>query len=159
MLTNFIFHRKSPADPLNGYELIYSLRVDDAIGMDCATNAGTGFVIVVKAFDSIADEQNDITRASPIIQVRDDHATIVQYFAMPHQMTAHLQRAGNGMYLLQTFHSDTGDVRQCPIYKWTETTFNEIDALPCINAMRVEAFILDHEIYIAFANHMDEFSK
>lgn len=155
----FLLVRKSSSDPLNNYELIFSLRADDATGMDCGTIGSVGFVIVVKTIDSNAKDPDDIRRASPIIQVKDEQATIVQYFAMPLQNTAHLQRAGNSMYLLQTFHSHISDDRQCPIYKWTETTFNEIDALPCTNAMRAEGFIIDHEVYVAFANHMDEFSE
>lgn len=127
--------------------------------MDCGTLAGMGFVIVVKTIDSRTEDPNDIENASPIIQIKDEQATVVQYFAMSQQNTAHFQRAGNGMYLLQTFHSDITNMRQCPIYKWSETTFNEIDSLPCTNAMRAEAFILDHEVYVAFANHMDEFSE
>lgn len=127
--------------------------------MDCATIGATGFVVVVRTIKKNAEDSNDIRRASPIIQVKDGQASIVQYFAMPQQNTAHLQRAGNHMYMLQTFHIDSTDNQLCPIYKWAETTFNEIDALPCTNAMRAEAFILDHEVYVAFANHMDEFSE
>lgn len=150
---------KPSSNPSDSYELIFSLRVDDATGMDCATIGATGFVVVVKTIEKNADDSNDIRRASPIIQVKNGQASIVQYFAMPQQNTAHLQRAGNHMYMLQTFHIDSTDKQLCPIYKWTETTFNEIDALPCTNAMRAEAFILDHEVYVAFANHMDEFSE
>lgn len=155
----YSFRHKPSSDPFNNYELIFSLRADDATGMDCGTLGVTGFVVVVKTIDYNADDPNDIRRASPVIQVKDGQATIVQYFAMPQQNTAHLQSGANGMYLLQTFHSNNSDARQCPIYKWTETTFNEIDALPCTNAMRAEAFIIDHEVYMTFANHMDEFSE
>lgn len=147
------------SDPLNNYELIFSLRADGATGMDCGAFGVTGFIVVVKTIDYNADDPNDIRQASPVIQVKDGQATIVQYFAMPQQNTAHLQRGGSGMYLLQTFHSNNSGAHQCPIYKWTETTFNEIDALPCTNAMRAEVFIIDHEVYLAFANHMDEFSE
>lgn len=133
--------------------------MDDATSMDCAAYGSTGFIIVVKTIDSNADDRNDIKQASPIIQVEDGQATIVQYFAMPQQNTARLRRGNNGMYMLQTFHSGSNVIRQCSIYKWSETTFNEIDSLPCTNAMRAEVFLIDHEIYVSFANHMDEFSE
>lgn len=139
----------------NNYQMIFELDVNDAISMDCGAIGGTGFVVVVKTTDGNADAAN----GSPIIQVTDQRAFVVQYFAMPRQNTVHLQRGGNNMYLLQTFHMGDNDGQRCPIYKWSDTTFNEIDALPCTNAMRAEAFIIDHEVYIAFANHMDEFSE
>lgn len=45
----------------------------------------------------------------------------------------------------------------CPIFKWSSNHFDLIDELPCTNAMKMEVFITDSDIYIALANFKDEF--
>lgn len=47
----------------------------------------------------------------------------------------------------------------CPIYKWSDDNhFDRIDELPCNNAMQIESFLIDSNIYVAIANYQNEFN-
>lgn len=55
---------------------------------------------------------------------------------------------------MQTFFTDQTDGPQiCPIYKWIEVTFNQLNGLPCSNAMHVEPFTVHSDVFVAVANY------
>lgn len=65
-------------------------------------------------------------------------------------------KLGNNLYLVQTFFTqETGPSQICPIYKWSEVTFNQLNGLPCSNAMHVEPFIVQSDVFVAVANYRD----
>lgn len=117
-----------------------------------------GYIAIVNSISS--DVYNDITEGSPIFELRDDHVIALQYFTMPQQHKIYLRKVGNDLFLFQTFLNNAMNTRQlCPILKWADSTFNQLDSLPCTNAMRIEPFLMENDIFIAVANNMDEFSK
>lgn len=44
-------------------------------------------------------------------------------------------------------------------FQWMDSTFNEVDYLPCTNAMQIESFMIGTQIFVAIANSMDENSE
>lgn len=115
-----------------------------------------GYIAVVNEVKS--EHYDDISEGSPIFQLKNNVVIPVQYFARPRQNRMHFLRHHNELLMWQTFRSGgTPDEKSyCPIMKWSESTFNEIDNIPCMNAMQVEPFTIDHQIYVAVANYMDE---
>lgn len=63
--------------------------------------------------------------------------------------------------MVQTFLNDNNQTANtnCLAYKWSGLNFDLIDELPCSNAMRIEAFIIESEVYLAIANNKDGHGK
>lgn len=117
-----------------------------------------GYIAVVNSISPLA--YNDINQGSPIFQLKNNQVTPVQFFAQPGQVRVQLLNVHNTMFMIQTFRSGANNEKSlCPILKWIDSTFNVFDYLPCMNAARIEPFIIDHHIYIAVANHMDQYRR
>lgn len=134
--------------------------MNNAVGMDCKTLAGSGYVAIV---NWLPPTLTDLSKGSLVYQLRNDQATPIQYFTLPRQSGVKLLKVGNDLYMIQTFQHNAADGRRsqqnCPIMKLTEGTFSLIDAVPCVNAMRAEPFIIETEIYLAIANRKDVASE
>lgn len=124
--------------------------------MDCASMGSDGFIAVVN--DIKSDQYDDISEGSPIFQLKNDQIIPIQYFVRPHQNRVQFVKYLDQLFLWQTFKNDrkSHGNSMCPIFRWFESTFDEFDHIPCTNAMQVEPFIIDHEVYVAVANYMDE---
>lgn len=152
---------RNPRNQLYGYDLIYEYKTNAARAMDCVSMGTEGFIAVVNDFRS--SKYSNIAEGSPVFKLKNDQIHPLQYFTLPYQSHVHLVKNHGMLFMLQTFDnfgtlaSDTRS--QCPILKWDDSTFNAVDKLPCLNAVRVEPFRVENDIYVAFANHMDEHGK
>lgn len=116
-----------------------------------------GYIAVIN--DLNTTHANNTTEGSPIFQLKDDRVVPVQYFTRPYQRRVHFFKYHSELLMWQTFQNDgqtSNETSYCPLMKWYESKFNEIDQIPCTNAMQIESFIIDHRIYVAVANYMDE---
>lgn len=113
-----------------------------------------GFIAVVNNIES--KHYDDISEGSPIFQLKDDQINPIQYFVRPRQNRAQFVKYQDQLLMWQTSRSEGNIKSVCPVLKWTETTFNEFDYIPCTNAMQVEPFIIDQNVYVAVANYMDQ---
>lgn len=152
----FTLQPSHPSNPLFDYVEIASYETRSAQSMDCVSMGTEGFIAVVNNIES--EHYDDISEGSPIFQLKNDQIVPIQYFVQPHQNRAQFVKHLDQLFLWQTFRSDkkTHQKMMCPILKWSESTFSEFDHLPCTNAMQVEPFIIDNQIYVAVANYMDE---
>lgn len=127
--------------------------------MDCVSMGTEGYIAVVNNIQS--GKYIDIGDGSPVFQLKNDQTIPMQYFAAPHQNRVQLLRVHNMLFMLQTFenHGAAQGNGKCPILKWADTTFDEFDRLPCMNALRIEPFLIENQVYVAIANHMDEYGK
>lgn len=67
------------------------------------------------------------------------------------------RKSGNDLYLVQTFINNELNANQdCPVYKWSGETFDNLGSLPCSNAMQVEPFVVHSDVFVAIANNRDE---
>lgn len=69
------------------------------------------------------------------------------------------RRNGNNLYFMQLFFNKPNKPNLCPIFKWSTNHFDLVDELPCRDAMKMELFDIESDIYIALANNKDEFGK
>ena len=115
-----------------------------------------GFISVVNAVES--DHYDDITKGSPIFQLKNDKMIPVQYFMHTKQRRIQFLKYKDVLFMWQTFRNigNESEKSHCPILKWVDSSFNEIDKIPCSNAMQLEPFLINNQIYIAVANYMDE---
>ncbi|XP_050098630.1 uncharacterized protein LOC126579251 [Anopheles aquasalis] len=125
---------------------------------DCISIAHLGFVAVVNYHDHELDVFKD---GSPVFQIHEDGRTeIVQTFGQPKQNTVHLWVHGKHIYLTHTYlNLDESLNTACPIYRWTGYYFDVIDHIPCQNAVHIEAFSIDQQMYVAVANQMSADKK
>lgn len=135
---------------------VFSYETRSAQTIDCISMGSEGYIAVVNEITH--DHFDDVSEGSPIFQLKNDEVIPVQYFVQPRQNRMHFLKYHHELLMWQTFQSGAqpNEKSRCPILKWTESTFNEIDHLPCMNAMRIEPFSIDHQIYVAVANYMDE---
>ena len=63
------------------------------------------------------------------------------------------------MYFMQLFFSNPNRPNLCPIFKWSSAHFDLVAELPCENAVRMELFVIESDLYIALANHKDKFGN
>lgn len=138
---------------------VFSYETRSAQNMDCKSMGSEGYIAVVNKLDTV--QTDDSTKRSPIFQLKDDKVVPVQYIVRPHQRRVHFFKYHNELLMWQSFQTNTdrktnGSTAYCPLMKWFETTFHEVDQIPCTNAMQIESFIIDHRIYVAVANYMDE---
>lgn len=118
-----------------------------------------GYIAVVNELNANHNNNNNETDGSPIFQLKDSKVVPVQYFMRPHQRRVHFFKYHSELLMWQSFQTHGKHVNEttyCPLMKWFETTFSEIDQIPCTNAMQIESFIIDKRIYVAVANYMDE---
>lgn len=114
-----------------------------------------GYVAVVNTIKT--DEYDDITEGSPIFELKNDQMSPIQYFFQPDQNRMQFIKHLDSLLMWQTFQDDDKPSKlSCPIFKYNEGSFMQIDQIPCLNAMEVEPFLLDNQIYVAVANYMDE---
>lgn len=126
--------------------------------MDCISMGNEGYVAIVNSINQM--HYNNIDEGSPVFQLKNDEMIPVQYFTKPRQTRVQLFNVHNILYMIQTFRSGTAQEKSiCPVLKWMDSTFNVFDYLPCNNAMRIEPFVIENQIYIAVANHMDQYRK
>ncbi|XP_052862925.1 uncharacterized protein LOC128269484 [Anopheles cruzii] len=122
---------------------------------DCISIAHLGFVAVVNYHDHELDVFED---GSPVFQVHEDGRTeIVQTFGQPNQNTVHLWIHAKYVYLTHTYinlDEDRQTAARCPVYRWTGYYFDVIDHIPCYNAVHIEAFSIDQQMFVAVANQM-----
>lgn len=144
----------NPNNPLNDYTEIVSFETRGAQSIDCVSMGMEGYIAVVN--DRRSEHYDDISEGSPIFQLKNDEMIPIQYFVRPHQNKIQFLKHHDQLLMWQTFRSAPNEKSYCPIFKWTEGTFMEIDHIPCTNAMRVEPFLIDQQIYVAVANYMDE---
>lgn len=114
-----------------------------------------GFVSVVNV---VKDNIEDITKGSPIFQLKNDELIPIQYFIHKQQRRIQFLRNKNELFMWQTFRNigKNSEQSHCPILKWIDGTFNEFDQIPCSNAMQMEPFLIGDQVYVAVANYMDE---
>lgn len=115
-----------------------------------------GYIAVVN--EIITDHYDDILEGSPVFQLKNDEIIPIQKFSRSRQNRVRFIKYHGLLLMLQTFCSgeNPNEKSHCPILKWTEsTTFIEVDHIPCINAIQVEPFLIDDQIYVAVANYMD----
>lgn len=145
-------------NPLFDYELIFKSETRSAQSMDCVSAGTEGFVAVVNDIASIG--YNDINDGSPVYQVKNNQVNAVQFFTQPGQVRVQLLSVHNSIFMIQMFRSSTSAAKNlCPILKWIDSTFNVFDHLPCTNAVQIEPFVIEHQIYVAVANHMDHYRR
>lgn len=116
-----------------------------------------GYIAVVNEMN--ANHYSNQTDGSPIFQLKDDKVVPVQYVVRPHQRRVHFFKYHSELLMWQSFRTHdklANETIYCPLMKWFDTTFNEIDQIPCTNAQQIESFIIDRRIYVAVANYMDE---
>lgn len=124
--------------------------------MDCVSTTTEGYISVVN--DIRTDNLDDITKGSPIFQLKNDKVIPIQYFKRPYQNRIQFLHFKNDLFMWQTFRNDgkSNEESTCPMFKWTDQTFNEIGSIPCTNAMKLEPFLIDDQVYVAVANYMDQ---
>lgn len=148
-------------NPLKDYDLIYEYKTNAARAMDCVSMGTEGYIAIVN--DLRSSKYSNIAEGSPVFQLKNDQIIPMQYFTKPYQSHVHLVKYHGMLFMMQTFDNSgtsASDTRsQCPILKWDGSTFNAVDKLPCLNAVRIEPFRVENHIYVAFANHMDEHGK
>lgn len=115
-----------------------------------------GYIAVVNDLNAT----NHGTEGSPIFQLKDDKIIPIQYFVRPHQHRVQFFKHNTELLMWQSYGTDGKPTNQtthsCPLMKLFDTTFSEIEKVPCTNAMQVEAFVIDRQLYVATANYMDE---
>lgn len=96
-----------------------------------------------------------------MFQIHENGRTeIVQTFGQPKQNTVHLWVHGKHIFLTHTYlNLDESLHTACPIYRWTGYYFDVIDHIPCQNAVHIEAFSIDQQMYVAVANQMSADKK
>lgn len=126
-----------------------------AQSIDCVSMGSEGFVAVV---NRVIDELDDITKGSPIFQLKNDELIPIQYFVQPQQRRIQFLRHENQLFMWQTFRNigNATENYHCPIFKWMDSTFSVIDQIPCSNAMQMKPFLIGDQVYVAVANYMDE---
>ncbi|XP_053679007.1 uncharacterized protein LOC128729376 [Anopheles nili] len=120
---------------------------------DCVSIAHLGFVAVVNYHDQ---ELNVFEEGSPVFQIHED-ATIemVQTFGQPNQNTVHLWVHGKHVFLMHTYiNLDESRPTVCPLYRWSGYYFDVVDQMPCHNAVHIEAFSIEQQLFVAVANQM-----
>lgn len=160
--SNFILIKSAnPRNPLNDYDLIFEYKTNAARAMDCVSMGTEGYIAVVN--DLKNSKYSNIADGSPVFQLRNDRIIPIQYFTTPYQSHVHFVKNHGMLFMVQAFDnfgalaSDTRS--KCPILRWDDSTFNAVDKLPCLNAVRIEPFKVENDIYVAVANHMDEHGK
>lgn len=116
-----------------------------------------GYIAVVNEITTI--HYDDVSEGSPVFQLKNDKIIPIQKFVRPRQNRVRFIKYHSLLLMLQTFHNGEkpNENSHCPILKWTEsTTFVEVEHIPCMNAIQIEPFLIDHQIYVAVANYMDE---
>lgn len=143
-------------NPLFDYIEIFTYATRSAQSIDCISMDTEGFVSVVN--DVRKDHYEDITKGSPIFQLKDDQMIPIQYFLQTKQRRIRFLRHEDELYMWQTFRNiEKGSEKShCPILRWVDSAFNEIDQIPCSNAMQMEPFLIGDQVYVAVANYMDE---
>lgn len=63
------------------------------------------------------------------------------------------------MYFMQLFFSNPNRPNLCPIFKWNSAHFDLVAEIPCENAVRMELFVIESDLYIALANNKDKFGN
>ncbi|XP_031630094.1 uncharacterized protein LOC116345133 [Contarinia nasturtii] len=146
----------SPLNRLNDYVEIFKYETRSAQSMDCVSTSTEGYISVVN--DIKTNNLDDITKGSPIFQLKNDKLIPIQYFNRPRQNRIQFLHHKNDLFMWQTFRNSgkSNEESNCPVFKWTDQTFNEIGNIPCTNAMQLEPFLIDGEVYVAVANYMDE---
>lgn len=118
-----------------------------------------GFIAVVNELNA-TNHNNNQTEGSPIFKLKDDKVVPIQYFVRPHQRRVQFFKYHSEFLMWQSFQTigkaTNKTMHNCPLLKLFDTTFSEIDKIPCTNAMQIESFVIDHRIYVAIANYMDE---
>lgn len=142
-------------NPLYDYVEVFNYITRSAKSMDCVSMGMVGFVSVV---NDVANHLDDISKGSPIFQLKDDQVTPIQYVIHTQQRRIQFLRHENELFMWQTFQNiGTGSEKShCPILKWVDSIFSEIDQIPCSNAMQMEPFLIGGQVYVAVANYMDE---
>lgn len=126
--------------------------------MDCVSVGTEGFVAIVNDIDQSAN--NDINDGSPVYMIKNNQVNPVQYFTQPNQARVQLLEVHNTVFMIQMFRSSENAGKfLCPILKWIDSTFNVFDYIPCLNAVQIEPFVIENNIYVAVANHMDQHRK
>uniref|UniRef100_A0A182IQZ7 Uncharacterized protein n=1 Tax=Anopheles atroparvus TaxID=41427 RepID=A0A182IQZ7_ANOAO len=120
---------------------------------DCVSIAQLGFVAVVNYHDQ---ELNMFDEGSPVFQIQEDGTTeIVQTFGQSNQHTVHLWVHGKHVYLTHTYANlDASRQNVCPLYRWSGYYFDIVDHMPCYNAVQIEAFSIEQQMFVAVARQM-----
>lgn len=151
----------NPRNPLYDYDLIYEYKTNAARAMDCVSMGTEGYIAVVN--DIKSSKYSNIGEGSPVFLLKNDRIIPMQYFTTPYQSHVHLAKNHGMLFMTQTYDNfgiSASDTRsQCTILKWDDSTFNTFDTLSCLNAVRIESFRIENDIYVAVANHMDEHGK
>lgn len=115
-----------------------------------------GFISVVN--DIKMEQSEKMSEGSPIFRLKNDMLTPVQYFMRPRQKHINFLQYNNDLFIWQTYRNDnkSDEKSNCPILKWNDGTFNEIDQIPCTNAKQLQVFTIENQVYVAVANYMDE---
>lgn len=70
------------------------------------------------------------------------------------------RKSAHSLFLLQSYMTNGSGLNEnCPIYKWVDITFELLGRLPCMNAMRLEPFTINGDIFVVIANNRDEYGK
>ncbi|KFB50075.1 AGAP011897-PA-like protein [Anopheles sinensis] len=120
---------------------------------DCVSIAHLGFVAVANYHDH---ELNVFDAGSPVFQIQEDGTTeVVQTFGQPNQHTVHLWVHGKNVYLTHTYTNlDASRPNVCPLYRWSGYFFDVVDHMPCYNAVQIEPFSIEQQMFVAVARQM-----
>ncbi|XP_055704200.1 uncharacterized protein LOC129802424 isoform X2 [Phlebotomus papatasi] len=139
------------------FEIVYQKELPKSHSMDCISMGDQAFVAVVGEF-----RKNTKDLGSPIFQIQQSGVRIVHLNRMEHQLVAKFWSHGNDIFLMETCKTSHMpiEIQQkflCPIYKWTIGGNFEIwNELPCSNAVAVEVFEVNGDIFLGLANGIGE---
>lgn len=119
-----------------------------------------GYIAVVNELNATNHSNNGQIEGSPIFQLKDDKVVRIQNFTQPHQWRVDFFKIHSELLMWQSFQmvdkNANETIAYCPLMKLFDTTFTEIERIPCTNTLEIDAFIIDGRIYVAIANYMDE---
>lgn len=118
-----------------------------------------GYIAVVNEFNA-TNHNSDQTEGSPIFRLKDDKVVPIQYFVRSHQRRVQFIKLHSELLMWQSFETvgktTNETAHNCPLMKLFDTTFSEIENIPCTNAMQIDAFVIDGRLHVTIANYMDE---
>lgn len=138
---------------------IYNASIPYIVSLDCLSYGSFSFVST--AVDMRPEHENTHLY-SPIFRVqKGDKVDVVEKNTWWRIRTAKMWKYGNDVFLTYTFENDLNydsiaGAFICPIFKFTAGFIFEIwKEVPCSNAIRIEAFSIISDMYVAVANSRD----
>lgn len=144
---------------------MYSYETLDAQNMDCVSMGSVGYIAVINqdddgkdSNDGVAIDNDTSIKGSPIFQLKSGEVTVIQAFQQPDLKHVHFLKHHEHLFMWQSFETNAKSIEQsnCSIFRLQDAKFNQLDHIPCINAQQVTPFIIDHQIFVAVANYMDQ---